>query len=163
MKRNNYCQKIFRIVLSVIYGLTALLSVSGCRTGKMILDYPKVWSCDYEEFKLEFTVTGFNRDCLIPATLYLDGEAIEIMIFIGHPPQAFDIALSKDFSREEYYKKRENIIEGIYRYTRTRLTIEIYEDNTNREGKESLVGRKYVFHGRDITPPEAIGCQGDTA
>lgn len=163
MKRNNYCQKIFRIVLSVIYGLTALLSVSGCRTGKMILDYPKVWSCDYEEFKLEFTVTGFNRDCLIPATLYLDGEAIDILVFFLNPGSVC-FYLIEDRDKISVYSAA--LMRCHYRWSRfarTRLTIEIYEDNTNREGKESLVGRKYVFHGRDITPPEAIGCQGDTA
>ncbi len=162
MKRKRNYQKILRVFVAVIFGITALLSVSGCRTSKTLLDYPKVWSCDYEDFKLEFTVTGFRRDTLIPATLYLDGEAINVMIFIGYPPQSFYITcLSEDFSREEYFKKRDNIIEGKYQFTRRTLTVEILKDKTNREGKESLVGKKYLFHGRDITAPEAKGYKGD--
>ncbi len=164
MKRRYY-KRMIGFIASLV-SLSLLTSFSGCiygRNGKHLLDYPNVWSCEDDEFKLEFTTTGFNGDYCIPATLYLDGEAIEVkLILYWQPPTLIEIYLPEDYV-EGKVDREKIFIEVYYNYShlslecnaKTALTFEIAKDNTNREGKESLVGRKFVFYNRPIAPPEA--------
>ncbi len=160
--KGRYYKKLTGLIACLLCAIL-LTSFSGCiygRSGKKLLNYPNVWSCDDAEFKLEFTTTGFEYDYCIPATLYLDGKAIEVNL-IFHQPSLLEIYLSEGYV-EGNFDRDEVLFIIYYDYShlslecgaKTALTFEITKDNTNREGKESLVGKKFVFYNSPITPPQ---------
>lgn len=115
-------------------------------------DFPAIWSCDDGDIKISIMTTGDPSDRVM-GTLTLDGEEFEILLSLTISRSAADIYKVADI--EEFIGG--NVIRGGYEtfivscegYKKS-VTFTIKKDNTNRDGRESLVGRKLVLERHDL-------------
>lgn len=127
-----------------------LISFSGCRNGSHYNDFPAIWECDEGDIKITILTTGYYENYLI-GTLTLDDEEFDICINSGNGGLGivklsdFDLAHEGNVWYTDYY-----ILTASYTGYKESVTLSIGKDNTNREGKESLSGRKFVLKRHDL-------------
>lgn len=136
-----------------------VLPFTGCVHYPKCFYYAAIWSCDYDDIKIEFTTTGFPKDIPL-GTLTLDGETMEIAI--GYVVSGGTIII---FRRDEYETALQNglvtdAMFSIFLSTeidkKGSLVLEVIIDNTKREEKESLVGREFVLTRSEIPIPTEV-------
>lgn len=135
----------FFIACAIIFA--SIFSV-GCRTTPNFMDFPAIWSCNEDDIQLRIITTGkyeeYNRGVLI-----LDGEEFGVFLFGWR--NYIDIYKLSDLDVVRDLKANYNdtsdyvLLKVICTGYRKSVTFTIDVDRTNRENKESLVGRKLVL------------------
>lgn len=160
-------KKISKAMLTVLLViLFTMYPLIGCkRVLPAFTDFAAVWSCDYDDIKLE--IISNSRDCLLNGKLSYNDKKYDVIInawyWVGYGLEIYDANIisfseyqscdSSEESRDLREKKEKAFLfkascEGY----RRKLTLTIVKDNLSPD--QSLVDRKLVLKKSEIPIPQ---------